>query len=153
MSTYLQVIRCRRHRLVFFLVMLNDSGPASHACACVPSPQSRLTLCDPTDCGPPGFSVDGHSPGKDTEVGCHALFQGIFPTQGLNPGLPHHRQIIYHLSYQASPRILDWVSLLQRIFLTQELDWGLLHCRWILSCLNRQLSRKPPRAKSHITLK
>ena len=28
-------------------------------------------------------------PGKSTEVGCHFLLQGIFPTQGLNPGLPH----------------------------------------------------------------
>ena len=45
------------------------------------------TLCDPTDCSPPGSSVGGESPGKHTGVGCHALFQGIFPTQGLNPGL------------------------------------------------------------------
>ena len=29
------------------------------------------------------------SPGKNTGVDCHALLQGIFPTQGLNPGLPH----------------------------------------------------------------
>ena len=36
-----------------------------------------------------GSSVHGHSPGKNTGVGCHALFQGIFPTQGLNPDLPH----------------------------------------------------------------
>ena len=89
-------------------------------CVCVLVAQSCLTLCDPMD--PPGFSVDEHSPGKYTEVGCHALFQGIFPTEGLNPGLLHHRQIIYHLSYQESQRIMDWVSLLQWIFLTQELD-------------------------------
>ena len=31
---------------------------------------------------------------------CHALLQEIFPTQGLNPGLPHCRQILYHLSHQ-----------------------------------------------------
>ena len=36
-------------------------------------------------------------------MGCHALFQGIFPTQGSNPGLQHCRQILYHLSYQRSP--------------------------------------------------
>ena len=35
------------------------------------------------------FSVHGDSPGKNTRVGCHALLQGIFPTQGLNPRLPH----------------------------------------------------------------
>ena len=38
---------------------------------------------------PPGSSVHGDSPGKKTGVGCHALHQGVFPTQGLNPGLLH----------------------------------------------------------------
>jgi len=47
-------------------------------------------------------SVHGDSPGKNTGVGCHALFQGIFPTQGSNPGLPHCRQILYHLSQLVS---------------------------------------------------
>ena len=42
------------------------------------------------------------SPGKSTGVGCHFLLQGIFPTQGLNPGLPHCRQTLYHLSHQGS---------------------------------------------------
>ena len=36
---------------------------------------------------PPGSSVYGDSPGKNTGVGCHALLQGIFPTQGMNPCL------------------------------------------------------------------
>ena len=39
-------------------------------------------------------------PGKSTGVGCHFLLQGIFPTQGLTPGLLHCRQTLYHLSYQ-----------------------------------------------------
>jgi len=43
-------------------------------------------------------------------VGCHALLQGIFPTQGLNSGLPHCRQILYHLSHQGSPRIREWIA-------------------------------------------
>ena len=52
------------------------------------------------DCGPPGsFYVD--FPGKNTGVGCYALFQGIFPTQGLN--LPHWRQSLYYLSHRGSP--------------------------------------------------
>ena len=38
--------------------------------------------------------------GKSTGVGCHFLLQGIFPTQGSNPGLPHCRQKFYHLSHQ-----------------------------------------------------
>ena len=41
------------------------------------------------DCSPPGFPVHGDSPGQNTGVGCHSLLQGIFPTQGLNPGLLH----------------------------------------------------------------
>ena len=56
--------------------------------------QLRLTLCYPMDCSPPGSSVLGDSPGKTTGVGCHALLQGIFPTQVSNPGLPHFRWII-----------------------------------------------------------
>ena len=40
--------------------------------------------------------------------GYHSLLQGIFPTQGLNPGLPHCRQILYQLSHKESPRILEW---------------------------------------------
>ena len=43
-------------------------------------------------------------PGKNTGVGCHFLLQGIFPTQGLNPGLLHCRQMLYHLSHQGSPK-------------------------------------------------
>ena len=41
---------------------------------------------------------------KNTGVGCHSLLQGIFPTQGLNPGLKHCRRILYQLSHQGSPR-------------------------------------------------
>ena len=44
------------------------------------------------------------SPGKNTGVGCHALLQGVFPTQGSNLGFPHGRQILYHLSHQGSVR-------------------------------------------------
>ena len=65
--------------------------------------QSCPTLCDPMNCSLPAFSVGGDSPGKNTGVGCHALLQGIFPTQRLNPGLPHCRQILYHLSHQGNP--------------------------------------------------
>ena len=51
-----------------------------------------------------------NSPGKNTEVGNPSLLQGLFPTWGLNPGLPHCRQILYQLSHQGSPRILEWVA-------------------------------------------
>ena len=42
-------------------------------------------------------------PGNSTGVDCHFLLQGIFPTQGSNPGLPHCRQTLYRLSHQGSP--------------------------------------------------
>jgi len=42
--------------------------------------QGCLTLCDPMDCSPLGSSVHGDSPGKNTDVGCHAVLQGICPT-------------------------------------------------------------------------
>ena len=51
-----------------------------------------------------------NSPGQHTGVGSLSLLQGIFPTQGLNPGLPHCRWILYQLSHKGSPRILGWVA-------------------------------------------
>ena len=60
--------------------------------------QSCPTLCNLMDCNPSGSSAHGDSPSK-TGVGYHALFQGIFPTQGLDPGLPHCRWILYHLNH------------------------------------------------------
>ena len=84
-------------------------GPGPCAVLCLVA-WLHLTLCDPMDCSPPGSSVHVASPGKNTGVGCRVLLQGIFPTQGLNPGLPHCRWILYHLSHQGSPRTLEWVA-------------------------------------------
>ena len=49
--------------------------------------QSCLTPCGPTDCSLPSSFVHGILKGKNTGVGCHALFQGIFLTLGLNSHL------------------------------------------------------------------
>ena len=46
----------------------------------------------------------------NTGVGSLSLLQGIFPTQGSNPGLPHCRWIRYQLSHKGSPTILEWVA-------------------------------------------
>ena len=62
--------------------------------------QSCLTLCDPHGLPPARLLCPWNSPGKNTEVDCHSLLQRNFPTQGSNPGLLHHRQILYHLSYR-----------------------------------------------------
>ena len=48
--------------------------------------------------------------GHNTGVGSLSLLQGIFPTQGSNPGLPHCRWILYQLSHQGTPRTLEWVA-------------------------------------------
>ena len=72
--------------------------------------QSCLTLCNPMDCSPPGSSVHGDSPGSNTGVGCHALLQGIFPTQGSHQGLRYCRQILYCLSLQGSPYVNIYLS-------------------------------------------
>ena len=63
------------------------------------------------DCSPPGSSVHRDSPCRNTGVGYHALLQGIFPTQGLNPGCPHCGQILYCLSRQGSLRTLKSVAM------------------------------------------
>ena len=59
---------------------------------------SHVQLCDPINCSPPGSSVHGDSPGKNTGVACRFFLQGIFPTQGSNPGLLwllHSRWFLY----------------------------------------------------------
>ena len=62
-------------------------------------------LCGPMDRSPPGSSVRGILPGKDTGVGCHALLKGTFPTQGLNPGLLHWQAGSVPLSHKGSPHL------------------------------------------------
>ena len=51
-----------------------------------------------------------NSPGQNTGVGSRTLFQGLFPIQGSNPGLPPCRWILYQLSHKGSPRILEWIA-------------------------------------------
>ena len=105
--------------------------------------QSCLTLCDPVDCSLPGSSVHGTFPLKNTGVGCHFLLQGLFPTQGSNPGLPHCRQILYQLSHNRSPRILEWVAYPFSSRSSQPRNWtSLLHCRRILYQLSYEGSPK-----------
>jgi len=79
------------------------------------------------DC--PGSSVYEDSPGSNTGVGCHALLQGIFSTQGLNPVLLHCKRIRYHLSHQGSP-VLGGVN---KNFLKQSLPSNIYCFATILS--------------------
>ena len=66
--------------------------------------QMCLTLCDPMDCSPWNCS------GQNIGMGSFSFLQGIFPTQGSNPGFLHCRRILYQLSHKGSPRILEWVG-------------------------------------------
>ena len=67
--------------------------------------QSCSTLCNPMHC-----TVHGILQARILEWVSLSLLQGIFPTQGLKPGLPRCRQILYQLSNKGSPRILEWVA-------------------------------------------
>ena len=62
----------------YHMVIVHSHAPM---CVCLVA-QSCLTLCDPMDFSPPGSSVHGGSPGKNTGVGYHFLLQGIPPTKG-----------------------------------------------------------------------
>ena len=81
-----------RLRLLFFIKLYSYFRVTTNALMLCLVAQLCPSLCD---------SIRD-SPGKNTGVGCHALLQGIFPTQGSHPGLPHCRQILYQLSHQGS---------------------------------------------------
>ena len=61
--------------------------------------------------------------GKNTGVSCHFLPQGIFPTQGSNPGFLHCRHILYHLSYQRSPLYSNYTSIKNKFKKKRKKKW------------------------------
>ena len=81
-----------------------------------------------------------NSPGQNAGVVSHSLLQGIFPTQGSNPGLLHCRPVLYCLSQQGSPRILEWIAYpFSRVSSWPRNGTGvLLHYRQILYQLSYQ---------------
>ena len=88
------------------------------------------TLCNPMDC-------PWNSLAQNIGVGSLSL---PFPTQGLNPGHPHCRQILYQLSHKRSPRTWEWVAYPFSRGSSQPRNWnrGLQHCRQILYQLSYQ---------------
>ena len=83
----------------------------SWECYAVLVAQSCPTLCDPKDCNLPGSSFQWDSSDKNSGGGCHALLQGICPTQGSNPcllRLLHWRHILYPLVINSQPH---WVTM------------------------------------------
>ena len=75
-----------------------------------------------------GLYSPWNSLGQKTEVASHSLLQAIFPTQGLNPGLPQCRQILYQLSHKGSPRILEWVAYPFSSGYSQPRNWTGVSC-------------------------
>ena len=89
---------------------------------------------------PHGLYSPWNSPGQNTGMGSCSFLQGIFPTQGSNPGFLHCRQVLYLLSHKESPRILEWVAY---PFSSGSSRWRngnriLLHCRQIFYQLSYQ---------------
>ena len=79
-----------------------------------------------------------NSPGNNTGVGCYFFLQGIFLTQGSDPGLQHYRPILYHLSHQRSP--MERYSVLKRNELSSHREtWRKFKCWWLSG---RNLSAK-----------
>ena len=91
---------------------------------------------------PHGLHSPWKSPGQITGVHSHSLLWGIFPTQGLNPGLPYYWNILYQLSHQGSPRILEWTAILSPVDLP---DPGIEPASPVLQAdsLPAELPRKP----------
>ena len=69
-----------------------------------------------------GLHSPWNSPGQNTGVGSLSLLQGIVPTQGLNPSLPHCRQILYQLSHRGSPNESESCSVLSDSLQLHVLD-------------------------------
>ena len=95
--------------------------------------QSCLTFCN--------LCSSWNSPGHNTGVGSLFLLQGIFPTHGSNPGLPHCWQILYQLSHQGSQYPENYSSKLKRVANRVDLRKKLSHhkeknyyvCLWMLA--------------------
>ena len=105
--------------------------------------QLCLTLWDPMD-----YSL-WNSPGQNTGVGSLSLLQGIFLTQELNLGLPHCRQILYHLSHQGSPYDMK-TDMIRNI--GKQIWKPLTRQKAFTTCWPRAFSIRPPGAEGLIML-
>ena len=84
------------------------------------------------DCSPPASLVLGIFPGKNTGVDCHSLLQGIFLTQGLNPGLPHYQQSKNH-SLPLAQRVHFSSWLKSTLFMKGASSWYFPHFKRSIS--------------------
>ena len=95
---------------------------------------------------PHGLYSLRNSPGQNTGVGSLSLLWGIFPSQGLNLGLLHFRQILYQLSHKGSPRILEGVVYPFSSGSSQSRNWTRVSCisgRFFTKWAKKTLYRVP----------
>ena len=113
--------KCQENRDTFYTVGGNEKQDSLHTEQYESESHSVMAY----SLGPQQLGrIPWNSPGLNTGVGSLSLLQGIFPTQGWNPGLPHCRQILLPGQPQGKPKNtgVDSLSLLQQIFPTQELN-------------------------------
>ena len=113
---------------------------------CVHAP-SRSALCHPMDCSPPGSSVHGDSPGKNTGVGCLALLPGIFLIQGSNSSLSH----LLHWQAGSSPLAPPGKPILAGIPSTLCGRAGWEHSEWVCPPLKGAEELAQSRAGLHLS--
>ena len=87
---------------------------------------------------PHGLYSPWNSPGWNPGVGSLSLLQGIFPTQGLDPALPHCRRFLYHLSHQGSP-----ITFIAQTFQMQQTSWLGSECKCGLHNLYPDMTMSP----------
>ena len=102
-----------------------DLVPCVYVCVCVSCSVVSNSL-QPHRLQPAKLLCPWNSPDKSTRMGCRSLLQGIFPTQGSNPGLLHCRHILYHLSHLGSPKVSVAQDNILVSFTSKSFTWCLL---------------------------
>ena len=93
---------------------------------------------------PYGLNSPWNCPDQNTGMGSFSLFQGTFPTQRSNPGLPHFRLILYQLSHKGSPKILEWVAYPFSSVSARLSNWTRVFCIVGRSFTNWAIREAPP---------
>ena len=97
-------------------------------CCAVLSHSDISDSLQPMEGSPPGSSCPWGFSRQEYWSGLHALLQKIFPTQGSKTGLLHCQWILYCLSHQWSPRILEWVAYPFSSRSSQPRNWTGISC-------------------------
>ena len=105
------------HLWQLFLLSYTKISVLDEVLICKEMGSVKLTISESESCSvmlysllPHGLYSPWNSPGQNIGVGSLSILQGIFPTQGSNPGLLHCGWILYQLSHTGNPRIPEWVA-------------------------------------------